>query len=123
MDIRKLSQDQFLKEVEKREDILREELMGDEVRVRFQGYKKMVKATVTARRRPDFSNDGPEWRINFIYGKQAQGYQVARLRRLDVNTDNGWRTVWDDGLEDMPEWQAEKVKLPAHPKWRSGTLG
>jgi hypothetical protein len=123
MDITKLSQEQFLKEVEKREAILREELIGDEVRVRFQNYKKMAKATVGARKRPEYSNQGPEWRISFAYVRASQGQTVSRLRRLDVSTDNGWRTVWDDGLDDFAEWQREAISLPKHPKWRSGTLG
>jgi hypothetical protein len=123
MDITKLPQDKFLTEIEKREDILREELMGDEVRVRFNGYRKMIKATVVARKRPDYSSVGPEWRIGFTYGRGHQGQQLARCRRLDVNTDNGWRTVWDDGIGEFAEWQAKGIKLPSCPKWRSGTLG
>lgn len=122
--INEMSREKFLELMEERERILREELLGDEMRVRGKGYKKMAKVIVQVSKRPDWQTTGPEWRVVFTYpGRSHQGGQVARFARLDVNTFNGWRTVWDDGVDDISQWDQPKLKLPKCPRWRSGTLG
>lgn len=118
---------------DKRTEIVKNELVGDKCRVRCKGYKRMVSAIieVSQRKRWQRTEDGErvvaaEWYVHFKWtGRNSQYNNFTHVRRLDVETDRGWRTVWDDGLGDLHEWDRARVakKLPTCKRWQSGTIG
>jgi hypothetical protein len=89
--------------VEARRERLMTEFMGEEVKVRETGYKTMRKATVDVYQPLSVRNgeDG-EWRLRLDYhGHDARTQNVAAMRRLDVLVGGRWKTVWDDGTDDV----------------------
>lgn len=111
---------------EKRRGIVMDELMGDEARVRCDGYKGMARCVIGARHATPYemeqSPGSGEWRVALRWKGAGQSSNLNVVRRLDVKTALGWRTVWDDGTDDLWEWERDSVRLPTCKAWRSGTI-
>jgi hypothetical protein len=96
-----------------REETLLMELVGEHVKIRHSGYKSATEAVVEAAEdnRPEHEGEyfprlGPWKHHDGIYSRGRRN--VATWRRLDVKTAKGWRTVWDDGKDDLPEYDRGK---------------
>lgn len=96
-----------------REQILLMELMGERVKVRHAGYKSATEAIVGATEDHRPGHEG-EYQVQLQqYGNHEGMYSRGRRnveawRRLDVKTTKGWRTVWDDGKDDLPSYDRGK---------------
>ncbi len=124
---RELEADQKREEEEKvrnaviagREEIMLQELVGERVKVRHRHYKTMCYGRVITRATAwDDSGEETEWTPSVHYSDQGQTRDggVGTYARLDAKTEKGWRTVWDDGKEDLPEYD-RSVKLPKVKAW------
>jgi DNA-binding transcriptional MerR regulator len=109
--------------VKEREEVMLHELVGEKVKVRHRHYKTMCYGTVDTRAIGYEDDNGTrgepnEWRPVVRYSDQGvtRDSGVASYARLDVKTERGWRTVWDDGKDDLPEYD-RAVKLPQTKPW------
>lgn len=113
-------------EVKKREEMLLTELLGETVKVRHKGYKTMRAACVEAHEKRSWKGselvpDG--YRIVFDWkDDEGRSNQVSLMRRLDVMTDEGWATVWDDGTDDLGFGKLATSAKPTGLKYKSGML-
>jgi len=115
---------------DERSEILLQELVGERVKVRHQGYKTMCYGTVHVA--PLYGDpDDIMKRYPKEYGEEPSSYEplirysdqgatrdrgIGSYKRLDAKTERGWRTVWDDGKDDLPEFD-RAVKLPKVKPW------
>lgn len=91
---------------ERRERLLHE-LQGGYIKIRERGFKSMVYARVGVRQ----EGDG-EWVPFFDWTTEhIKTQNLEKIVRLDVKAQGRWRTVWDDGVDDLPEYDRE---LTAH---------
>lgn len=117
--------------VQEREETMLQELVGERVKVRHRQYKTMCYGTVDTRPiswgiAPD-GDEGAgksvptEWEPRIRYSDQGDTRDtgVGSYARLDAKTEKGWRTVWDDGKDDLPEYD-RNVKLPKAKAWSDG---
>jgi hypothetical protein len=108
-----------------RTEVLMQELVGERVKVRHRNYKTMCYATVEVQPTYDkasWERDDDEepsgYRVRLRYSDQGatRDSGVGSYARLDAKTEKGWRTVWDDGKDDLPEYDRD-VKLPEVRPW------
>lgn len=120
------------KVIKERTERLLNEFVGETVKVREAGYKTMRQAIVDAREvRGEYNYDTNEYAMtgeykpSFSYtGRDARTQRVERIQRLDVKVGASWRTVWDDGVEDLPSWERDRPAGSAKPvKKYDGELG
>lgn len=101
-------------QTKEREEILLHELVGERVKIRHRQYKTMCYGEVYTRATEwDDSGDEVAWEPRVRYSDQGDTRDrgVSSYARLDAKTERGWRTVWDDGKDDLPEYD-RAVKLP-----------
>lgn len=110
-----------------REEIMLMEMVDERIKVRHRGYKTMCYGTVYAqplygeshRRWPEEDGEEPTaYRAKVRYSDQGDTRDrgIESYTRVDLKTERGWRTVWDDGKDDLPEWD-RAVKLPKVRSW------
>lgn len=117
------------REIERREQLLLNELLGETVKVRHFRYKTMKQAVVDAFEKREWREhelvETGEYVPKFNWKDEGRSGQVRQIRRLDVMTKDGWATVWDDGDEDLSPWERQRPATSAAPtglKYRSGML-
>lgn len=114
--------------VAKREQLLITELLGELVKIRNRGYKTMKQARVDAKMRQKWiagTLTDTGYVPVFDWEGESRAGQVRVMRRLDVMTERGWATVWDDGMDDIHEWDRGRPSGSAAPtnlKYRAGML-
>jgi hypothetical protein len=98
---------------QERTERLLHEFIGDRVKIRHRGYKTMCYGTVSSREVGLDENEEPVFEVRIRYSDQGytRDMGVPSFQRLDVKTEEGWKTVWDDGTDDLPE-RDRGVKLP-----------
>jgi len=107
--------------VAKRKDLLMTGLLGEYVKIRCRGFKTFAAYKVDVYE----SSDGGfslhlKPQSDSGYSRPHADRDVGRFVRLDVRTPDGFRTVWDDGTDDIPYYESpEKIKKP-YPKWDGG---
>jgi hypothetical protein len=99
--------------LKEREEMLLHEFVDERVKVRHHGYKTMCYATCTVRDRGEAYEDDGRYVVKLRYSDQGatRDSGMGSFQRMDVQTDKGWRTLWDDGKDDLPEWD-RATKLP-----------
>lgn len=85
-----------------RKELLFNDLLGDTVFVRGRGYKTMRKAIVEVRERAG------NYVVWFRYEGEDRGQDLERIPRLDVVIEGERVNVWDDGEDDLPEFEQGK---------------
>jgi hypothetical protein len=106
-----------------REQMLITELLGERVKIRAYGYKTMRVARVEAREivRFEYKPGGMDtiktgkFEPHFNYEGEARAGRVDQIMRLDVETFDGWATVWDEGVQDLNPWDRLKPAGSAKP--------
>jgi len=94
--------------VQERKDRLMMEFMGEEVKVRERGYQTMRRAIIAAYQREWYDYDkreyvkNEEYTLKFDYiGREERTQSVEHIKRLDVKVGSRWKTLWDDGADDI----------------------
>lgn len=118
-----------------RKDMLMTELLGERVKIREAGIKGMRPAIVEVREvrgeynyvTAEYASTG-EFEIHFAWTHETDRYNrtqhLNRMRRLDVKVGAGWRTVWDDGDDDLSSYDRETPVSSAKPAPKyDGELG
>lgn len=130
----KMSQRDRMRELaDERRQMLLTELLGEKVKVRNSGYKTMKTATVYAEEitEVEYGPEGRkiintgEYRPRLRFDGEARAQSLETIPRLDVLTVDGWATVWDDGVWDLPPWEQDKPATSAKPtglKYKAGML-
>lgn len=118
--------------IAEREQLMLTELLGETVKVRNRGYKTMRQATVDAKTHREWREVGGKrelvedgYKASLQWKGEARAGQVRLFRRLDVMTKEGWATVWDDGYDDLSEYDRRRPAGSAKPtglKYKSGML-
>ncbi len=116
-------------EYARREEQMLTELLGETVKVRNRGYKTMKQAVIEAKPRTKWQDNElvEDGFMVVLSWKDDEGRSgsVRLLRRLDVMTKDGWATVWDDGMSDLPEWDRSRPATSAKAtglKYKAGML-
>lgn len=86
-----------------RKEQLLHELIGEQARIRMSGYKRWRVVTIDAFQRGDDSYD-----VRFLYKNQQRfgfaEHGVAHVRSLEIKVGSRYKSLWDDGQEDLPLW-------------------
>jgi len=91
--------------IEDRTERLMMEFVGEEVKVRERSYKTMRRAIVEPREQMKW--DGMErvgtgeYKFHLNYFGEDRTQLVSRIVRLDVKVGSRWKTLWDDGTDDL----------------------
>lgn len=114
--------------IEERKDRLMNEFVGEEIKVRERGYKTMRRAIVNVLPVMEWKDgervETGEFRIHLDYINDARTQRVEQMPRVDVKVGSSWRTVWDDGTDDLSPWERDKLSTSAAPaKKYDGELG
>lgn len=89
--------------LEARNTQLLHELLGEHGRIRLEGYKRMRPVTVTSVE----TTDGTFYARFEYKKKERHGYRdvrVDQVKTFEVKVGSRYKTVWDDGMDDLPEW-------------------
>jgi hypothetical protein len=99
-------------ELELRRERLMTEFLGDEVKIRERGYKTMRRARVEV-----YSTAGAadqDYRLHFRYfGRDERTQNLERMVRVDIKVGSRWKTLWDDGKDDLSPWEQRKMSTSA----------
>lgn len=115
------------KVLDEREETMLQELVDERVKVRHKGYKTMCYGTVyvqplygepqrTYKIEDDEEPSGYRARLRYSDQGDTRDNGMDSYARLDAKTEKGWRTVWDDGKDDLPDYDRD-VKLPKARPW------
>jgi hypothetical protein len=113
--------------LDEREETMLQELVDERVKVRHKGYKTMCYAVVyvqplygepqrTYKTEDDEEPSGYRARLRYSDQGETRDNGMDSYARLDAKTEKGWRTVWDDGKDDLPDYDRD-VKLPKARPW------
>jgi hypothetical protein len=101
-------------EAQEREDERKERLLnefaGEFGRIRIRGYHRWRPVEVKVE--PYVDEDHWPW---FYYQNRRHGYREPFYRSIvsfEVKVGSRYFSVWDDGYDDLPEYQQAKIKLP-----------
>lgn len=102
--------------VQEREQLMRNDLLGETIVVRSRGYKTMRKATVGVyeHRRPAAPDDDG-YQLIFTWEGEERGQDIKKFARVDVIIEGERVNVWDDGEGDLPQWEQGKNSNSAKP--------
>lgn len=102
--------------LERREELVQNELVGETVWVRSRGYKTMKKATVKIKTRQKFGEpDDTEYVMVLQWEDEPRPSKIDRIPRLDVVIEGERLNVWDDGVEDLKPWERDNMSTSARP--------
>lgn len=114
-----MEQYRYNEALDERRQLLMNDLLDETVWIRSSGYKTMRKAVVgvypyrsTLRGEPDSE---PEYRLLFNYTGEDRGQDLRRMKRLDVQIEGERLNVWDDGEDDLSEWDRGKHSNSSKP--------
>ncbi len=86
-----------------REEKLLHEMVGEQARIRMNGYKRWRVVTIEAYERGE-----GDWHVRLVYKNQQRfGYAehgIAHVRSLELKVGSRYKSLWDDGQDDLPEW-------------------
>lgn len=77
------------------------EFADEEVRVRARGYKSVVKAVVRVRE----TGIGYTPYVEYVHDNDySRPNRISQIRRLEIKQGSRYKVVWDDGRDDLPEY-------------------
>jgi hypothetical protein len=95
-------------ETEERRERLMTEFIGERVKIRESGYKGMRSGDVDAKTKRAWSEETLRWEeidgefeLTIRWVGEPYTQNVFNWRRLDVKVGARWKTVWDDGVDDL----------------------
>lgn len=98
-----------------RKERLLNEFVDSKGKVRLRGYKRWRPVTVQV------AQDGLDnWEPVFYYVNERHGWREPwmgghRVRSFQVKMGSRYQTVWDDGQDDLSEWErTDKAAPPAY---------
>jgi hypothetical protein len=107
--------------IAERTELLLTELVDERVNIRQHGYKTMRQATVGVRELRVWNRETSEYEVagyapkfDYVNAADASRTQhVDEIKRLDVKVrgTRKWKTVWEDGMDDLNPWDRDAVSL------------
>lgn len=101
--------------IERREELVQNELIGETVWVRSWGYKTMRKATVEVIEVSSRMGLQKDHYVKLNWEGEARPSRIEKIPRLDVVIEGERLNVWDDGTEDLKPWERDSLSTSARP--------
>jgi hypothetical protein len=101
---------------EERKELLLMEATGEKVRIRHRGYKTNGTAMLEVINRG--SEEEPHYvpRLRWdVAQNQSRPQNIEHWQRFEVKTPKGWKLLWDDGKDDLPEYDRNIKEPKARP--------